>query len=395
MTAQRLYFFLLWHCCLAAQTFAPGNLVGSTIGRERTDLARKTPSGRAQVVYCEQYPSLQACHNALPAAGGLMTLPPNSVFWLTGTLNITKNNVTLAGSGVGDSIIRRSPSLSSGHLITASGTGFRITGVTLDGDGVKNLAAEVALLGTGAVVDGIEVRNNAHIAIAVAASKAKITGSSLLGLGNADTGYMGIWFDNSNVSDLIISDNVIKDQRLNGIFGSGRNVEIARNYLSGNHRQVYPTGGGQIAIKGVATNANISIVGNLVETGGGPVTSGLEIDGPGVSIVWNQIHGHGLFGIILQSGFGHEVVGNTVSNSGTGFFPGPGIYVAAGISGFRILGNRVYDDQESKTQTWGIHVEIGSSADYTIAGNDVRGNINTLGILDGGFGMNRQVYGNL
>lgn len=110
----------------------------------------------------------------------------------------------------------------------------------------------------------------------MAARGAKITGSTLLGLGSADTGFMGIWFDNGNVSDLIISDNVIKDQRLNGIFGSGRNVQIARNYLSGNHRQIYPTGGGQIAIKGVATNANISIVGNIVETGGGPVTSGLE-----------------------------------------------------------------------------------------------------------------------
>src|SRR5512143_1227310 len=92
MTAQRVYFFFLCHCCLAAQTFAPGNLVGSTIGREQINLARKTPSGGAQVVYCEQYPSLQACHNALPAAGGMMTLPPNSVFWLAGTLNITKNN---------------------------------------------------------------------------------------------------------------------------------------------------------------------------------------------------------------------------------------------------------------------------------------------------------------
>jgi parallel beta helix pectate lyase-like protein len=394
MRARRLCLFFLFHYRLATQTATLENLARSVVGTERADLARQAPSVRPQVVYCERHSSLQACHDALPAAGGIIMLPSDSVFWLTETLNITKNNVTLAGSGAGSSIIRRSPALLSGDLITAWGSGFRITELTLDGNGVHHYAEELELLGTAAVVDGIEVRNNAHIAIGVAASKVKITASSLVGLGSANAGFMGIWFDNSNVSDLIISDNIIKDQRLNGIFGSGRNVEVARNYLSGNHRQVFPTGGGQIAIKGAATNSEISIVGNIVELGGGPATSGLEIDGPGVSIVWNQIRGQGLAGIILQSGFGHQVVGNTVSNSGTRLLPEPGVYVGAGVCGFRILGNRVYDDQQSKTQSWGIKVEIGSSDDYTIAGNDLRGNINTPGIIDGSFGVNRQVYGN-
>jgi hypothetical protein len=323
-----------------------------------------------------------------------MMLPANTTFTLSSTLNITKQNVFVLGAGVSSTVVRRGSSLNSGDLISVWGTNFKISKVTLDGNAVPQLAEELGLWGADPVVDGIEVRNNASVGIAVATAGAKIVNSRIVGLASPTVGCMGIWFDSPRVERLVISDNVVTDQRLNGIFGSGRNIEISRNFLSGNHRQVFPTGGGQICIKGVTTNANISIVGNTVEAGGGVVTSGVEIDGPPVNIVWNTIRGQNLFGIILQSGFGHQVIGNVIGNSGTRVFPEPGIEVAAGVSGFRVAGNRVYDDQTVKTQSVGVQVESGPSRDYVIAGNDLRGNL-FGGISDGGFGANRKVYGNL
>jgi len=292
-------------------------------------------------------------------------------------------------------VVQRSPVLTSGDLITVWGTGFRISGVTLDGNHVTNFTEELGLLGANPIIDSIEIKNNANIGVAVATSGAKILNSHIVGLASPTVGSMGIWFDSSQVERLLIAHNVIQNQRLNGIFGSGRAVEITRNYLSGNHRQVFPSGGGQIAIKGVPTNANISIVGNVIENGGGAVTSGIEIDGPPVQVIWNTVRWNALLGIILQSGFGHQVVGNAVSNSGSIFAKQPGILVVAGISGFRILGNRAFDDQTDKTQSHGIQVETGPSSDYVIAGNDVRGNALPSGISDEGWGPNRLVFGNI
>lgn len=239
-------------------------------------------------------------------------------------------------------------------------------------------------------VDRIEILRNANIGIACAAADIMISNSHLTGLASATVGSMGIWFDSASINGLEIVGNDIRDERWNGVFGSGQNILISGNRFSGNHRQVYPTGGGQIAIKGVSTNADIQIVGNTIERGGGAATSGAELEGPSVVFAGNSVSGNALAGVVLQAGTNIQVLANRIFDNGTAAVPGNGILVDPGLNNFWIGGNSAWDDQTTKTQGWGVMVQYGAS-NYVISGNDLRGNLYG-GLLNGGTG---QAYMNL
>lgn len=340
------------------------------------------------VRYCDRFPSLQACHDDLPSDGGKMVLPAG-VYTLNSQLEITKNNVWMDGAGVGVAVIRHG-SYTSAQAVMVSGANFKLSNLTIDGNSVTHDWAEVYLQGARALVDGVEFKSGrGSIYLAVDAADVKITNSTFIGEGSASTGTaFGIWHNTSNVIGLLVDNNTFVDLRLNAIFGQGVNVTYSNNHFRGNHRQTSPTGGGQIDIVG-ADSRNVTVVGNTFGTGGGSVTSALEVDAPSVTIVGNKIRGQWI-GIVLQAGTNHQIIGNEISNNAD-----DGIRVLAGISGFQIIGNRIYDDQGTKTQDWGINVVSGASDNYVITGNDLRGNINAAGITDNGSGANKQIWGNL
>jgi parallel beta-helix repeat protein len=346
------------------------------------------------VLDCSLFADLQSCHDALPASGGTLILPPKTNYLLTSSWNITRPNVKILGAGIGSTVIGREPGYSNSELMRVSGSGFYITGVTFDGNGVPVQFEEVVLLGRKSIVDGIEIVRNTGIALACAAADVKIINSRFVGLASPARGSMGIWFDHLSINGLIIANNDIRDQRLNGIFGSGKNILIQENRLSGNHRQIYPTGGGQIDIKGLSTNANIRIIGNTITQGGDIATSGAEIEGPDVTLAGNNISGNIYSGIVLQAGRKIQVSGNRIYNNGNAERLGIGILVKPGVSHFRISDNAIWDDQELKTQAWGITIAKDTSH-YVIHGNDLRGNLNPTGLVFHQGRAKGKIYANL
>jgi hypothetical protein len=338
---------------------------------------------------CSLYADLQSCHDALPSTGGLMVVPART-YTITSGVKITKPSVRIVGAGAGLTVLKRDPSYQTGDLMTAFGSGFYITGVTFDGNQVPNSAEEIFVIAPHSTVDRIEIVRHANIGIACAAADVMISNSQVTGLASATVGSMGIWFDSAAINRLEIVGNDIRDNRLNGVFGSGQNILISGNHFSGNHRQVYPTGGGQVAIKGVGTNARIQIVGNTIELGGGAATSGAELEGPNVVFAGNSVSGNALSGVVLQAGTTIQILANRIFDNGTASMPGPGILVDTGLNNFWIGGNSAWDDQTTKTQDWGVMVQYGAS-NYVISGNDLRGNLYGA-LLNSGTG---QAYMNL
>ena len=71
-----------------------------------------------------------------------------------------------------------------------------------------------------------------------------------------------------------------------------------------------------------------------------------------------------------------------------------GIYIGAGVSAFSLNYNRVGSEAgQGTTQGYGIIVIAGASNNYSIIGNDVRGNI-TAGLIDFGTGSSKTVHSN-
>jgi hypothetical protein len=191
----------------------------------------------------------------------------------------------------------------------------------------------------------------------------------------------------------------------NGVFLIGENDTIRRNYFSGNHWRTN-TGGGQICVATIGMNGSILIEDNVIDAGGGNLTSGIELGNTEYeplsnSVIRNNIVGNQqLYGIIEQFGGGNTIDGNVVYNSGAaspgnGFLDVPGIDVKAGICGSRYTRNCAFDNQTTKTQYWGFYIGAGASNDYMIADNLFIGNINRPGFCDGGTGTNKRIEGNL
>jgi hypothetical protein len=84
------------------------------------------------------------------------------------------------------------------------------------------------------------------------------------------------------------------------------------------------------------------------------------------------------------------VIANRVKNCGLS-----AIFIAAGISEWIAALNRCYDDQGVKTQDYGIEIGGGAGDNYAILGNDLRGNVNAGGLLNGASGTNVNIIANL
>jgi hypothetical protein len=198
-----------------------------------------------------------------------------------------------------------------------------------------------------------------------------------------------------------------------GIYCTGGNITITDNQLSGNHIITSP-GGGQIDIgNAFSTNTVATITGNTIVNGGSIKAGGIELGGGNFTVTNNVIRDHGGSGI----GIGHNAVraaikDNTISNCGHNIADKnkpqarAGIYIAYGATNVEISGNRCFDDQPNKTQTWGIILSAPptrpdprfsprATEHVVVKNNDLRGNIHPEGLLNQSGPRDRVVSGNL
>jgi hypothetical protein len=365
--------------------------------------------------------SCAASENSVPALARLLSeLSPDSsvldvpegLYTIGSTWVISKPGVTIRGAGPGKTILIRDQKF-NGVLVRIDGEKSTLSNLTLDGNGT---ATVLSLNGPSITADTIEVKNFTHVGIAVPASGCRITNCTVTALTNPTPASIGIWHDAGRApsnATIVIDHNKIKDNGLNGIYCTGGKVTIANNQLTRNH-VIMSTGGGQIDVgNAFTTNTNAIITGNTIVDGGGIKTGGLELGGGKFTVTDNTIRNHGSCGI----GTGHNVIGatitgNVISNCGRNLDEKnqpqcrSGIYVGYGATNLVISGNRCFDDQPNKTQTWAIIlVPPPARADprfvpkatehVVIKENDLRGNVHPEGLLDQSGARDKITSGNL
>jgi hypothetical protein len=372
------------------------------------------PSARATAE--DAAPRLTRAVAELPADASVFELPEGT-YTIGSTWTIPRAGITIHGAGVGKTVLVRDANF-KGPLVNMNGEGSTITDLTIDGNCQRQekTAPELALHGAKEIAEKVEVKNFCHIGIAVFPSECRVSRCFITGLGDPAIQNIGIWHDAGRLptsAAITIDHNVVKDIGLNGIYCSGGKITIADNQLSGNHSYTN-VGGGQIDIgNAFTTNTDALITGNTILNGGGIKTGGMELGGGTFTIRNNTVRGHGAGGI----GIGHNVIkatisGNVISNSGRNIAEKnrpqnrSGIYIGYGAANVEISGNRCFDDQPHKTQTCGI-ILVSPPArpdprfspkaieHLVIEGNDLRGNVDSIGLLDQSHARDRRISGNL
>jgi hypothetical protein len=303
-----------------------------------------------------------------------ITIPTNKGLWSSGAT------------------IKHGPSVTSGALISGGAQGSFLAGIKINGNmtaiGAGFLSAEIAFGGTTGRnrLSNVEVTNFRYIGID-AAGLCDIDDPIITGNATSTAGSVfGIWYSVAG-ADVCIRGGRMTGLRLNAIFAGGTS-RVYGTYFADNHKQTSPNGGGH-----VATGAELkfmALFGAKFGPGGSSACVGIELDNAPMELHGCEFDGQLNDAIVLQSGSGHRIVGGTIKNS-----VGKAIRVAAGVSGFQILGVKAFDDQLVKTQTWGLHIDDGASDVFVVQGNDFSGNINAAGLYNGATGTTQTVVNNL
>lgn len=346
------------------------------------------PKALDGMLFVDQYASIQAAHDALPATGGTLILPSNTTYTQDTITIISKPNVVLMGQGW-SSVVKRGTTLPS-DLIRITGTGCLAYNFTVDGNGAVNATgtADLALSGARSQAFFMNCINSggANGSVAMTADDTRLSHSRILGLGTSVNTY-GVWaISNKRIK---VDHCTISLTGIDGVGFDGTGSEVSDNNFSLCHCYT-PVGGGAIVC--YPTSQNVLIANNAIEIGTGSASGGIELNGNNITVVGNIINAQKFFGMAINSGAyaGYLITGNTVRNSGLS----AALLVNANISKLTVVGNRFIDDQGSPTQTYGVQILAGTSDNIVISGNDLTGNLNGPAI-DGGTGLNKTYGDNL
>jgi len=359
------------------------------------------------------HPSFATSENSVPALARLLSeLPadqsvlhvPEGIYAIGSSWTVSRAGVTIRGAGIGKTVLIRDPRF-DGALVKMDAPNSSLTNLTLDGNGTANV---LFLNRPGAVADTVEVKNFTHIGIAVPASGCRVTNCLISGPATRTT--MGVWHDAGRTSfdsTIVIDHNVLKNT---GLYGTGGQITITSNQITGEPNP----GGGQVDVGNAFSKNTVAVItGNTIANGGTIRTGGIELGGGSFTVTNNIIRDHGAAGI----GVGHNAIratiaANIISNSGHNLNDRntpqnrSGIYVLYGAQNVEISGNRCFDDQPVKSQTWGIilappptrsdpRFEPKAIDHVVIRDNDLRGNIHPEGLLDESGARDRNISGNL
>jgi hypothetical protein len=374
--------------------------------------------------------AVQAAVNQNKNAGATVTYAPGN-FKQAGTVATGDNpNVYIAGAGVGATTI--TPTAAVGNLFTFGASG------TLS-QGISNLSVNSAAATscTAFQVNNINgfffnnvLVNQANIALQINSGviqfysnfqfqKSITAAIQVLGAGGGGndqffnfgvcssagvtqptqagmyvTGNGAIWCDNC---DFISQGVGLLVQPGNGqqcTWGFFTNTAFDTNANTGVN--IAPLSNGNVygmsfTACWTASNTNSGFYASAVGTSG-------QING--LRVVAHRAFNNGLQGIVFAAGGTltnfHVENCDCAGNSQTLISTYAGIEVGANLSGFGIHHNRSGQEENfgsAVQQSWGIIVDGGTSNNYSIIGNDVRGNNGTLS--DGGTGTTKIVKDNL
>lgn len=327
---------------------------------------------------------------AVAAGGGVIRFPAGT-FILANCSGAT--DCTIEGAGVESTILKRKNG-TTGLFITSPGNRIHYRDFSIDGNYANCLTATEELQmggGTDNVAENLRIYDWAGVGLTPGV-RSRISNVEMIGA-PAQSQY-GIWCaSDTGLYDYTVIENiVIRNTRQSGIYLGGQCITVVNPRLLNCHHEGNPggspVGGGQLA---AGTSGSFAILGGFI--GGatatsvttGLITSGIEAGSGKWLIDGIEIAYQSLYGIYLQSGIGSPeyIIRNCKVHHCTSY----GIGAAANVGDFSITGCRSYNN------AYGIGVLAGTSDNYIIKDNDLRGN--TTNFSDGGTGVNKQIAGNL
>jgi hypothetical protein len=350
------------------------------------------PRSVDNTLYCARYASPQACHDALPSTGGKMMMPPNVIYAVTATINISKPNVTIECPSWG-TVFQRAAAVATMpyQVIYMTGAGDAIKGCTVDGNGSVYpgaIGGDLGLYGVDQLARDVQViGTSGNMAVAVAGQNGRIAYSKVVGLSSATIGGYGIWAINHVT--VTIDHNTITGTKLDAIGFDGAGSQVSNNtvYAAQCYATINGRDGGQIAA--YPGYYGMSVSGNTVGRGCAAYSNGIESDASYVTITGNTLYSQQTASLTIDPGaIGATITGNTIHN-GTG----AALVVQSGAKNITITGNGIVDDRATPLMTTGILVTGGAQDNLVIQSNDFTGVATPVD--DTSTGRNKVISGNL
>jgi parallel beta-helix repeat protein len=362
----------------------------------------------------------QAAINAalldVPANGGQLYFPRGTYYVRDAAANGTTTTVALTVSNPGIRIFCESPGSTEIRWASDQPDGktamfhlnaenITIENCTFNGNGAgraTKMGSWGALYITGSYA---RVRNNTftgHTSIHLSLYDGVgtiIESNRILGLTSSPHDTYGFWADKF-AHAWTFRNNYVKDNCINGMLASGKNVLIEGNVFTGNHRDIAGGGcdpannsGGQLFWKSVAADYGTRIIGNAFVEGGASA-SGIELGdmgtdfGPGPSVIGNTIRNNPLWGIAVQGGQNGIISGNLIQNNGADgiWFDNDG---SNPPNGWQVANNWIYSNTGH-----GIEIESGIS-NWSVIGNNMQTNASGQFLDSTATGTAKTVFGNI
>lgn len=315
-----------------------------------------------------RHASINAAIDAVTAAGGGTVLLPAGVIPLTSYVSL-KDKVSLVGAGREATVLRSDAGLTSAAVVATSGatlSDVTLSGFTVDGSSRASLNGIQLTTVTRVRVTDVGVRDIGQIGILVQtdSSHVQVAGCFVERTGQTlDAGH-GIRFLKSPRCSAT-GNHVIDCKGMGVIFGDAGNPS-PYGVCQGNIIRQATSSTGLECIGFTADCDWSNVMGNVALNS---QDNGISITPSNCTVSGNTVDGAVNYGI-ATSGANTVILGNVIRNIGQevsgSTFGGIGLTTGNHCV---VVGNRVYDDQTSKTTDFGIK-QVGSSDYHVIFGND-------------------------
>jgi Right handed beta helix region len=343
------------------------------------------------------FPSLQAAHDSLPAAGGGLLIPPNYTVMVSGAVKITKPVAIL---GFGRSSVIQARGQGRWDLLEVSGVDqFSIARVMLDGGYPDRQNGSLISFTdcSNALVDQCRLVNAPHAVVISRCQRIWIERNYMFNLGMA-----GVRMDNPGAnkanSHIWIMRNHIEKYQQNGVAGNAA-VQSDGEHRSGQiqerffilHNQIIGAVPGGVGI-GLDWATDSLVEGNtIIGAGHGALGEGIAFTGSRNRIIANRTKNTGAAGILLWATVRGGNADNEIAHNICTSAANQGIALVWGesnavISNLGVHHNRCFDEGRG-TQHWGVQSYVADGVTgYSWNGVDIHDN-NLRGNLEGPYNL--------
>lgn len=338
-----------------------------------------SPTGNATT----DHAAITAQISAASAAGGGVVVLRAGTYVVASSVAL-KDKVSIVGAGKEATTIQGATGLTNAVLLGSSGdtvSDLSIRDLTIDGNRTvfsTNIRGIQVTSGARIIIDNIRIEDVRDIGVYFnATTDSTIRDCVLYQCGKGGTTAHGMNLDPSCHRCMIVNNTIIK----NGATGeTGFGIRLADsndclvqgNYIEQTTAVVTSSNNGSLEPIGWTSSCSrTKCIGNTCLRGG---DNGISVSGPFSIVVGNYVEQSCHAGIAVQSTGHHSVInGNTVLNVSQHTGQPHGGIAIDGADSCVVTGNRILDDQGSKTHDYGIKMFSASGERCLAVGNVIEG----------------------